>query len=340
MPSFASSPPTISRRRAVRHDRTPPPTFPSSLEEVVHALAVAPGETHVDGTFGAGGYTKAILDKGAARVFAFDRDPDAIQYGEALAASGERLTLVPERFSRMRQALAAPRRRPGRRRHARHRRLLDAARPGRARLLLPGRRPARHAHGPGRARAPPTSSTRPTRPRSPTSSIHYGEEPKSRRVARAIVAARPIERTGQLAEVVRKALGHHPGMKKDPATRTFQAIRIHVNEELAGARGRAGGRRAGARARRPPRRRHLPQPRGPDREALPQGAQRRRSRPARATCRPAPQAGPAPTFEAVAKAGPRRRGRARRQSPRALGDPARRAPHRRPRLGNQEGAAR
>ena len=49
------------------------------LDEVIAALAVAPGETHVDGTFGAGGYTKAILEKGAARVFAFDRDPDAIQ---------------------------------------------------------------------------------------------------------------------------------------------------------------------------------------------------------------------------------------------------------------------
>jgi len=62
--------------------------------------------------------------------------------------------------------------------------------------------------------------------------FHYGEEPRSRRVARAIVAARPIERTGQLADIVRKALGHHKGMKKDPATRTFQAVRIHVNEEL------------------------------------------------------------------------------------------------------------
>src|SRR4028118_1589839 len=60
----------------------------------------------------------------------------------------------------------------------------------------------------------------------------YGEEPKSRRIARAIVAARPIERTGQLADIVRKALGWHQGMKKDPATRTFQAIRIHLNEEL------------------------------------------------------------------------------------------------------------
>jgi 16S rRNA (cytosine1402-N4)-methyltransferase len=52
--------------------------IPVLAEEVVHALAVAPGETHVDGTFGAGGYTKAILEKGAARVIAFDRDPDAI----------------------------------------------------------------------------------------------------------------------------------------------------------------------------------------------------------------------------------------------------------------------
>ena len=60
----------------------------------------------------------------------------------------------------------------------------------------------------------------------------YGEEPKSRRIARAIVAARPIERTGQLAETVRKAVGWRQGMKKDPATRTFQAIRIHLNEEL------------------------------------------------------------------------------------------------------------
>jgi 16S rRNA (cytosine1402-N4)-methyltransferase len=60
----------------------------------------------------------------------------------------------------------------------------------------------------------------------------YGDEPKSRRVARAIVEARPLERTGQLATVVRKALGHKPHDKKDPATRTFQAIRIHVNREL------------------------------------------------------------------------------------------------------------
>jgi 16S rRNA (cytosine1402-N4)-methyltransferase len=63
--------------------------------------------------------------------------------------------------------------------------------------------------------------------------FHYGEEPKARRIARAIVAARPIERTGQLAEIVRRAAGYRPHMKKDPATRTFQALRIHVNQELS-----------------------------------------------------------------------------------------------------------
>jgi 16S rRNA (cytosine1402-N4)-methyltransferase len=60
----------------------------------------------------------------------------------------------------------------------------------------------------------------------------YGEEPRARAVARAIVAARPLTRTAELAAVVRKALGHHAGMKTDPATKTFQAIRIHLNAEL------------------------------------------------------------------------------------------------------------
>jgi 16S rRNA (cytosine1402-N4)-methyltransferase len=69
----------------------------------------------------------------------------------------------------------------------------------------------------------------------------YGEERQSRRVARAIVAARPLETTGALARVVRKALGHHPGAPKDPATRTFQAVRIHVNAELAELEEALGG---------------------------------------------------------------------------------------------------
>jgi len=208
------------------------PHIPVLVEEVVHALAVAPGETHVDGTFGAGGYTKAILEKGAARVIAFDRDPEAIQAGESLAASsGERLTLVPERFSRMRQALTA--------------RGVDRVdgvtldigvssmqldRPERG-FSFQGDGPLDMRMG---ADGPSAADFVNQADESELADVlfHYGEEPKSRRVARAIVAARPIARTGELAQIVRKALGHHPGMKKDPATRTFQAIRIHVNEEL------------------------------------------------------------------------------------------------------------
>src|SRR3546814_2076007 len=60
----------------------------------------------------------------------------------------------------------------------------------------------------------------------------YGEEHRSRRIARAIVDARPLSRTGALASIVRKAVGYRTGDKKDPATRTFQAIRIHLNREL------------------------------------------------------------------------------------------------------------
>jgi 16S rRNA (cytosine1402-N4)-methyltransferase len=128
----------------------------------------------------------------------------------------------------------------------------------------------------------------------------YGEEPKSRRIARAIVAARPIERTGQLAEVVRKAVGHKPGMKKDPATRTFQALRIHLNEELQELEGgleaaeqvlKAGGRLAVVTF-------HSLE----DRVVKRFMRERSGSVPAGSRHLPARRdTGPAPTFEAVAK---------------------------------------
>ena len=60
----------------------------------------------------------------------------------------------------------------------------------------------------------------------------YGEERRSRRIANAIVQARPLTRTSELAKLVRKTVGHKPGDKKDPATRTFQALRIYINREL------------------------------------------------------------------------------------------------------------
>ena len=274
---------------------------PVLLDEVVAALDASPGEIHVDGTFGAGGYTKAILSKGVARVFAFDRDPEAIQCGETLAASsGGRLTLVPERFSRMRQALAA--------------RGVDQVDGvtldigvSSMQLDQAERGFSFQSDGPADMRMAQEGESAAdflnTAAEDEIADVlfHYGEEPKSRRVARAIVAARPIERTGQLADVVRKALGHHPGMKKDPATRTFQAIRIHVNQELAELE---GGLAAAERVLSPGGRlavvtfhsledrivkRFLKARSG----ATPAGS---RHRPA------ANEAGPAPTFEAVGKA--------------------------------------
>jgi 16S rRNA (cytosine1402-N4)-methyltransferase len=223
------------------------------LAEVIAGLAVADGETHVDGTFGAGGYTRAILESGAARVFAFDRDPDAIREGEEIAASsGGRLTLVPERFSRMRQALA------DRGVEAVDGVALDIG-VSSMQLDRPERGFSFQADGPLDMRmGQEGESAADFLNNAPEEAIadvlyRYGEEPKSRRIARFIVAARPIERTGQLAEVVRKAAGYHAGMKKDPATRTFQAIRIHLNEELQELEGgleaaeqvlKAGGRLA------------------------------------------------------------------------------------------------
>jgi 16S rRNA (cytosine1402-N4)-methyltransferase len=199
---------------------------------VIAGLAVEAGETHVDGTFGAGGYTRAILDKGAARVFAFDRDPDAIREGEALAAAcGGRLTLVPERFSRMRQALAA------RGVEAVDGVALDIG-VSSMQLDRAERGFSFQSDGPLDMRMERSGeSAADFLNNAPEEAIadvlyRYGEEPKSRRIARAIVAARPLARTGELAEIVRKSLGWHQGMKKDPATRTFQAIRIYLNEEL------------------------------------------------------------------------------------------------------------
>jgi 16S rRNA (cytosine1402-N4)-methyltransferase len=202
------------------------PHVPVLLDAVIAALAPAAGETHVDGTFGAGGYSRALLARGA-RVIAFDRDPDAIR--EAL--TDDNLELVPERFSQMQPALA-------------DRGVesvdgvtldigvssmqIDQAERGFSfqsdgpldmRMAQTGRSAADFINEADEAEIADVL-------------FHYGEEPKARKVARAIVAARPIERTGQLADVVRKTLGHHAGMKKDPATRTFQALRIHVNEEL------------------------------------------------------------------------------------------------------------
>ena len=207
------------------------PHIPVLLDEVIAALDPKPGDVIVDATFGAGGYTRAILDKGA-QVHAFDRDPDAIANGAAMVAEYEdRLHLHPHRFSQMVGALAEA---------------------GLAKVdgvvmdigvssmqLDQAERGFAFSHdGPLDMRMSQTGESAAdflnTADADQIADVLYlyGEERQSRRVARAIVAARPLETTGDLARVVRKALGHKPHDKKDPATRSFQAVRIHVNGEL------------------------------------------------------------------------------------------------------------
>ncbi|WP_265570010.1 16S rRNA (cytosine(1402)-N(4))-methyltransferase RsmH [Sphingomicrobium nitratireducens] len=206
------------------------PHVPVLLDEVVEALSITDGDVIVDGTFGAGGYTRAILSAGAGRVIGFDRDPDAVSAGPTRVPSSA-LTLIEAPFSSLDVELA-------------QRDLvpvdgvvldigvssmqLDEADRGFSfsqdgpldmRMSQAGESAADFLNHADEAEIARVIKT-------------YGEEPRARRVAAAIVRARPLTRTGELAEVVRRALGHHKGMKSDPATRTFQAIRIHLNAEL------------------------------------------------------------------------------------------------------------
>jgi len=206
--------------------------IPVLLDEVIASLAIRPGETHVDGTFGAGGYSRAILASGAGHVIAFDRDPDAIAEGAALVAeSGGRLTLVHRCFSEMDAALAE------RGIAAVDGVVLDIG-VSSMQLDRADRGFSFQADGPLDMRMGQSGMTAAEflneSDEAEIADVLFtlGEEPRARRVARAIVAARPITRTGELAAVVRKALGMRPGDKKDPSTRTFQAIRIHLNREL------------------------------------------------------------------------------------------------------------
>jgi 16S rRNA (cytosine1402-N4)-methyltransferase len=201
------------------------------LEEVVAALEPAPGRAIVDATFGAGGYSRALLEAGA-RVYGFDRDPEAIRDGAAMVAEFDgRLSLHQRRFSKMREELEA----------------LGVSRVdavvmdiGVSSMQLDqgARGFAFSSDGPLDMRMSQAGESAAdflnTADEAAIADVlyQYGEERQSRRVARAIVAARPLETTGDLARVVRRALGHRPHDKKDPATRSFQAVRIHVNDEL------------------------------------------------------------------------------------------------------------
>lgn len=207
------------------------PHIPVLLDEVIGALAPAEGKVIVDATLGAGGYTRALLDAGAT-VHAFDRDPDAMAAAREWGAGyGERLILHPRRFSELGDALAAAG-------VAAIDGLVADIGVSSMQLDQQGRGFAFSSDGPLDMRmsqeGPSAADFCNEASEEAIADVlyHYGEERQSRRIARAIAAARPLETTGQLAAVVRRALGYKPGAPKDPATRSFQAIRIHVNDEL------------------------------------------------------------------------------------------------------------
>ncbi len=209
------------------------PHVPVLLEEAIAALDPQPGDIVIDATFGAGGYARAILDAGAT-VHAFDRDPDAIAAGRKFPEAANdppRLVLHQRRFSEMVATLADVG-------VARVDGVVMDIGVSSMQLDRSARGFAFSAEGPldmrmSQAGESAADFLNAAREEEIADVLYrYGEERQSRRVARAIVAARPLESTGDLARVVRNALGYRAGAPKDPATRTFQAVRIHVNGEL------------------------------------------------------------------------------------------------------------
>ena len=203
----------------------------------MQALAVVPDGLYVDGTFGRGGHTRAILDclGPAGRLIAIDRDPDAIAAGRLLAAADRRLTLVASRFGAMAEALR------GVGVSGRVQGILLDLGVSSPQLDEPGRGFSFTADGPLDMRMDPGAgaSAGDWLARADADAIatvlrEFGEERFAGRIARAIVAERtgsPLLTTRALAELVARVVPtREPG--KHPATRTFQALRILVNDEL------------------------------------------------------------------------------------------------------------
>lgn len=213
---------------------------PVLLEESVSFLAPQSGGRYLDGTFGGGGHTRAILDASApdGRVLALDADPAAV-------ARGERLSVDPAYAGRLMVA------------HANFADLATVAGVGgflpldgilldlglsSFQLDDPGRGFSFRFGGPldmrfDRTRGKSTAELVNTLPAGELANLiyTYGEEPKSRRIAAAIVRERehaPIETADRLAEIVVRAVGGRRGSDTHPATRTFQALRIAQNAEL------------------------------------------------------------------------------------------------------------
>lgn len=203
------------------------PHIPVLLKPLLRAVAPVSG-TWLDGTFGAGGYARGLLEAGAERVIGIDRDPMVLQMASAWAGQyGDRLRLVGGTFSDLDELAGEP--------------LdgvvldlgvssmqLDLAERGFS-FLRDGPLDMRMGQdGPSAA----DLLNRADEALIADVLYHYGEERASRRIARAIVAARPLSRTLELAEIVAACLPRAKPGQSHPATRSFQAIRIWVNDEF------------------------------------------------------------------------------------------------------------
>lgn len=209
---------------------------PVMIDEVLSTLQPADGEVYVDATFGAGGYSRALLESAECQVFAIDRDPNVVMLADALARDFPgRFLFVAGCFSDMVDLLAAQ--------GVQSvdgvvmdigvsSMQLDQAERGFS-FMREGKLDMRMGGEDGGLSAANMVNTM---GESELADIlyHYGEERASRRIARAICDARmggPIETTTQLSGIVHSVLGKRRG-KTDSATKTFQALRIAVNDEL------------------------------------------------------------------------------------------------------------
>ena len=215
------------------------PHTPVMAREVLAAIEARDNDIIVDGTFGAGGYTRAILDSAGCTVFAIDRDPNAIAAGQALVAQyAPRLGLLEGCFGDMQSLLAAV-----------EVQQVDgiALDLGVSSMQLDN--PERgfsfqgdgpldmRMQGPGDGSGQSAADVVNSFVEEDIANIlwRYGEERRSRHIAHAIGVARreaAISRTAQLADIVMSVLGKPRHGKVHPATRTLQALRIYVNDEL------------------------------------------------------------------------------------------------------------
>jgi 16S rRNA (cytosine1402-N4)-methyltransferase len=215
-----------------------PTHVPVLLDEVRALLQPERGGIFVDCTVGLGGHARMVLEHGAGRLIGIDRDPDALALaGAALEGFGDRVTLVHADYREIGAVLDAQG-------------VQDVAGVV-ADLGVSSMQLDREGRGFSFRRDEPLDM-RMDRTQGETAAdlidradereladviYQFGEERRSRQVARAIVTARQqgrIETTGRLAEIVRRAVAARGWQRIDPATRTFQALRIWVNRELDG----------------------------------------------------------------------------------------------------------